>query len=61
MTKKKKKNEKEQRNTQPENNNDPYGPQIQLLLEMGFTNVDMLRSLLASHNGLVDVVVNLLS
>jgi len=59
--KEKEKNEKEQSNTQPENNNDPYGPQIQLLLEMGFTNVDMLRSLLASHNGLVDVVVNLLS
>jgi len=42
-------------------NIDPYGEQLQLLLEMGFTNVDMLRSLLASHNGLIDRVINVLS
>jgi len=40
---------------------DPYSRQIQILLEMGFTNVDMLRGLLASHNGLVDDVINVLS
>jgi hypothetical protein len=45
-----------------ENNiNGPYSGQIQLLLDMGFTNVEMLQSLLASHNGLIDDVVNVLS
>lgn len=55
------KNKKEENSNQLETNIDPYAKQLQLLLEMGFTNVDMLRNLLASHNGLVDDVINLLS
>jgi len=54
------KSEEQQKNTKEENV-DPYAKQIQILLEMGFSNVDMLRSLLASHNGLVDDVINVLS
>jgi len=54
------KSEEKQKNVKEENG-DPYAKQIQLLLEMGFSNVDMLRSLLASHNGLVDDVINVLS
>jgi len=40
---------------------DPYSKQLQLLLEMGFTNTELLRNLLTSHNGLIDNVVNVLS
>jgi len=54
------KSEEKQKNIKEENI-DPYAKQIQILLEMGFTNVDMLRSLLASHNGLVDDVINVLA
>jgi len=55
-----KKSEEQQKNVKEENV-EPYAQQIQILLEMGFTNVEMLRSLLASHNGLVDDVINVLS
>jgi len=55
-------NEKKNENVHNTGENiDPYGEQLELLLEMGFTNVDILRSLLASHNGLIDKVINVLS